>query len=182
MNQLMASMRKESMKQINEDKFKMFACRLPKTERAEKVYQLHEAGFEVGKMCGLYGISPSYYRELKQINGKEWKLRLINDDEEIENFIKKSVDIGHSLNIAEDRFYDVFGCLMTSTVYTFINIKEDELISAFESLLTDGIQAHVIDKHTKPNQNADIHTPLSINYIPEKNLISKQNEREMMYI
>jgi len=68
--------------------------KVPLQERAEIVYRLHLAGFELGKLCPMFGISLGYQRQLRQLKEQEWATRLLTDDETFKQF-KQTIEPKH---------------------------------------------------------------------------------------
>lgn len=63
----------------NEDFLNSLWGEIPKERRAEMIWSRHYdcPKSRIGRLCHIYGISSSYYRELRELNHKEWLTRHI---------------------------------------------------------------------------------------------------------
>lgn len=181
MNPKIKDMRLEILKSFeNNEAILKFVSKLPKQDKAEMVYRFHVAGIEIGKLCAMYGISPGYQRELRQLNEDKWKLNLLNSDEEFLQYLEGLKQ--RKVQIKYDSPEELSFVLI---MYDYIMKGGDDINSSnyIEFFLALSKRINENNKginQEKTSKNAEVHPPQSISYIPEKNPISIQNDKGMM--
>lgn len=79
---------------------------MEKTERAYLIFHNSHKGFSIGQLCAAFGISQSYFRELRQTHLRAWEQRRADHDDD--NF-RFAIEAANDPNFLDKEWVDYYG-------------------------------------------------------------------------